>query len=123
MQKSFFLPQKPYMPLGSLRQQLVFPDAEADLDRTADSDSALRKLATDVCLPRALPPSPLSLHSRTRTPCTPYQQAVHDAAHAVTGDSAYMPGSRKRSMEKHPPTSRWVAAMYPLGAARAVSVL
>ena len=58
VQECCFLPQKPYMPLGSLRQQLLFP--VSDNDRTAVSaagfpDTSLRRLAERVCLPRAPP--------------------------------------------------------------------
>ena len=31
----FFLPQKPYMPLGTLRQQLLYPSGEPDVPKTA----------------------------------------------------------------------------------------
>lgn len=54
VQDCFFLPQKPYMPLGSLRQQLIFPQAESSSDVAVESDAALRKLAEQVCLPRTL---------------------------------------------------------------------
>ena len=30
MDQMFFLPQKPYMPIGSLRQQLLFPSGHAE---------------------------------------------------------------------------------------------
>ncbi len=41
-----FLPQQPYLPLGSLRQQLTYPDAPADL-----SDEELHQLLAAVALP------------------------------------------------------------------------
>lgn len=46
-----FLPQKPYMPLGTLRQQLLFPDAGDGL-AAATSDKELLHLAEIACLPR-----------------------------------------------------------------------
>ncbi|GAQ79029.1 ATP-binding cassette transporter [Klebsormidium nitens] len=36
--QTFFLPQKPYMPLGSLRQQLLFPKDESHKLRPADEE-------------------------------------------------------------------------------------
>lgn len=53
VQDCFFLPQKPYMPLGTLRQQLVFPDV--DLGASSTQDAQLRELADTVRLPRARP--------------------------------------------------------------------
>jgi vitamin B12/bleomycin/antimicrobial peptide transport system ATP-binding/permease protein len=44
----FFLPQKPYMPLGTLRQQLCFPDEPL---QTVTEDENLKKLLTSACLP------------------------------------------------------------------------
>jgi hypothetical protein len=35
---TFFLPQKPYMPLGSLRQQLLFPKDESNKMRPSDEE-------------------------------------------------------------------------------------
>ncbi len=43
MDQMFFLPQKPYMPIGSLRQQLMFPSGHVGNNRGAFSCS--RKLA------------------------------------------------------------------------------
>ena len=49
--EAFFLSQKAYMPLGSLRQQLTFPDTHPP-SGAADADlEALLKL---VCLPNLL---------------------------------------------------------------------
>jgi hypothetical protein len=44
------------MPLGTLRQQLIFPQYEDDTDVAIESDTALRKLASDVSLASALLP-------------------------------------------------------------------
>ena len=57
LQDCCFLPQKPYMPLGSLRQQLLFPlaeDSAAQASAGGLSDAALRQLAASVHLPSAL---------------------------------------------------------------------
>ncbi|KAH7287426.1 hypothetical protein KP509_32G055900 [Ceratopteris richardii] len=42
-EEAFFLPQKPYMPLGSLREQLLFPCAEMKVG-TLDEEKLLRQL-------------------------------------------------------------------------------
>jgi ABC-type uncharacterized transport system fused permease/ATPase subunit len=47
----FFLPQKPYMPLGTLRQQLCFPDEPV---QTYTEDQSLEELLTSACLPDLL---------------------------------------------------------------------
>jgi putative ATP-binding cassette transporter len=47
----FFLPQKPYMPLGTLRQQLCFPDEPL---QAFTEDEDLKKLLNVVCLPDLL---------------------------------------------------------------------
>lgn len=55
--QAFFLPQKPYMPLGTLRQQLTFPsnDDGNENDKTTSNktrnDRELEKLLDTVCLP------------------------------------------------------------------------
>lgn len=48
----FFLPQKPYMPLGTLRQQLCFPDDPAAPGSGQDAD--LVRLLETACLPDLL---------------------------------------------------------------------
>ena len=57
MQDCCFLPQKPYMPLGSLRQQLLFPAADDDnttqVTAGGTTDAELRELAARVRLPSA----------------------------------------------------------------------
>lgn len=61
----FFLPQKPYMPLGTLRQQLTFPDhlprlaaaglkAGGDVESSGGEEAELRRLLQVVCLPNLL---------------------------------------------------------------------
>ncbi|KAH7621929.1 hypothetical protein Ndes2526B_g02746 [Nannochloris sp. 'desiccata'] len=47
----FFLPQKPYMPLGTLRQQLCFPDEPV---RTYTEAANLKDLLITACLPDLL---------------------------------------------------------------------
>jgi ABC-type uncharacterized transport system fused permease/ATPase subunit len=49
VQDCFFLPQKAYMPLGTLRQQLIFPQHE-DEQQLVESDVALRNLAGEAHL-------------------------------------------------------------------------
>ena len=46
----FFLPQKPYMPLGTFRQQLLFPNSTTE----AVTDSTLERLLNEVNLERVL---------------------------------------------------------------------
>lgn len=38
--RAFFLPQKPYMVLGTLRQQLLYPTWSVDPEPTSGSDSS-----------------------------------------------------------------------------------
>jgi vitamin B12/bleomycin/antimicrobial peptide transport system ATP-binding/permease protein len=45
--RAFFLPQRPYLPLGTLRQALLYPDGE----RQGTSDARLRDLLAEVDLP------------------------------------------------------------------------
>ena len=48
-----FLPQRPYCTLGSLRQQLVYPQTEADFARThSDGDESLLRALSKVQLGR-----------------------------------------------------------------------
>ena len=44
--ETMFLPQKPYCTLGSLRQQLVYPQTVEDWQRTSSDDALLRALRT-----------------------------------------------------------------------------
>lgn len=49
--KLFFLPQRPYMVLGTLRQQLLYPTwSEEEFDMSALS-SALNNGMSTICLP------------------------------------------------------------------------
>ena len=57
MQDCCFLPQKPYMPLGTLRQQLLFPHSDDDptqVGTVGSTDAELRALAARACLSSAL---------------------------------------------------------------------
>lgn len=44
---TFFLPQKPYMPLGSLRDQLLFPKSSHDVHNDSDLYNALQEVALE----------------------------------------------------------------------------
>jgi vitamin B12/bleomycin/antimicrobial peptide transport system ATP-binding/permease protein len=48
--RAFFLPQKPYIPLGSLRQALAYPDADAGV-RTEQLVDALKKVGLEHLVP------------------------------------------------------------------------
>ncbi|XP_048584347.1 ATP-binding cassette sub-family D member 3 [Nematostella vectensis] len=48
--KLFYIPQRPYMTLGTLRDQVVYPDTEADQRRKGISDKALEEFLTQVQL-------------------------------------------------------------------------
>eukprot|EP00928_Gymnodinium_smaydae_P072309 TRINITY_DN55689_c0_g1_i1.p1 TRINITY_DN55689_c0_g1~~TRINITY_DN55689_c0_g1_i1.p1 ORF type:complete len:596 (+),score=128.53 TRINITY_DN55689_c0_g1_i1:37-1824(+) len=52
--KVLFLPQRPYMTLGSLRDQLAYPNGLAPEFRQEDSDAALRKLLEGLGLAAVL---------------------------------------------------------------------
>jgi ATP-binding cassette subfamily D (ALD) protein 3 len=42
--KLFYVPQRPYMTLGTLRDQLIYPDRKEDFDRKGKTDRQLREL-------------------------------------------------------------------------------
>lgn len=83
-QECCFLPQKPYMPLGTLRQQLLFPNTDATHSGGhAPSDEQLLQLAGRVRLPRvsSIPLYPAN-HSQQSHPSCAHacQRLIHNHA-------------------------------------------
>jgi hypothetical protein len=68
VQDCFFLPQKAYMPLGSLRQQLLFPQQE--VGEHVESDVALKKLAEEAWLHSVPLPALSSFHIQVHVSAT-----------------------------------------------------
>ncbi len=50
MDKLFYIPQRPYLPPGTLRDQIIYPNTKADLIKKNVSDDYLRKLLESVRL-------------------------------------------------------------------------
>ncbi|KAI8373448.1 ABC transporter transmembrane region 2-domain-containing protein [Choanephora cucurbitarum] len=48
--KLFYVPQKPYLPLGTFRDQVIYPDTRAEAESKGYSDDALMKLLDTVHL-------------------------------------------------------------------------
>jgi ATP-binding cassette subfamily D (ALD) protein 3 len=48
--KIFFIPQRPYLTLGTLRDQIIYPHSEADMRAAGVSDADLLRLLGDVAL-------------------------------------------------------------------------
>jgi hypothetical protein len=77
----FFLPQQPFMPLGTLRQQLLFPSGALNHPRVRLRIRTLPPAAV-VWLSRACTPS---MHCRSSTPRVPRRLCFRTTADAQQG--------------------------------------
>ena len=50
-----FLPQRPYLSVGTLRDQVIYPHTEIDMREAGESDAGLQKILDDRT--SGLPPS------------------------------------------------------------------
>lgn len=50
MDKLFYIPQRPYLPPGTLRDQIIYPNTKAEMGRKGFTDDKLRMLLKDVRL-------------------------------------------------------------------------
>lgn len=50
MDKLFYIPQRPYLPPGTLRDQVIYPNTKSDMLKKNISDDYLRKLLESVRL-------------------------------------------------------------------------
>ena len=55
--KLFYVPQRPYMTLGTLRDQVIYPDTHQDQKRKRVSDEDLEDFLTKVLLSSLIIPS------------------------------------------------------------------
>lgn len=46
----FYIPQKPYLPIGSLRDQIIYPDTLNDMKRKSINDENLMEILSIVNL-------------------------------------------------------------------------
>ena len=44
MEKLFYIPQRPYLPPGTLRDQVIYPNAKAEMVKKGINDENLREL-------------------------------------------------------------------------------
>jgi ATP-binding cassette subfamily D (ALD) protein 3 len=45
----FYIPQRPYLAIGTLRDQVIYPHTKKDLDRLGVKDAELMQLMDKVC--------------------------------------------------------------------------
>jgi ATP-binding cassette subfamily D (ALD) protein 3 len=50
MDKLFYIPQRPYLPPGTLRDQIIYPNSKVDMGKKNTTDDDLRKLLVAVRL-------------------------------------------------------------------------
>jgi len=46
----FYVPQKPYLPIGTLRDQIIYPDSHGDMQANSMTDTDLMKILEIVNL-------------------------------------------------------------------------
>jgi ATP-binding cassette subfamily D (ALD) protein 3 len=51
MDQIFYVPQRPYLPVGSLRDQVIYPDTKTQMVQKGYNDEYLQELLTTVYLP------------------------------------------------------------------------
>lgn len=50
MDKLFYIPQRPYLPPGTLRDQIIYPNSKSDMDKKGVLDTKLTELLRFVRL-------------------------------------------------------------------------